>query len=73
MVKRILEVMTDKYVKTIGKMTAEIMRKISGNSFKAEKKIDVKIDKFEEMVTEIDKISLAEIVKYAISLHFLES
>ena len=36
------------------------MRKIRGNSFRTEEKIDVMIDKFEEMATEIKKIKLAE-------------
>ena len=36
------------------------MRKIRGISFKTEKKIDVMIGKFEEMVTEIEKIKLVE-------------
>ena len=34
------------------------MRKISRDCFKTEEKIDVMIDKFEEMVTEVEKIKL---------------
>ena len=48
------------------------MRKISGNSFRTEEKIDVMIDKFEEMATEIEKIKLAKNLRYALSLQFLE-
>ena len=48
------------------------MRKISGDSFKKEERIDKKIDKFEEMITEVDKISLANDMKYALSLQFWE-
>lgn len=36
-----------------------MMRKNNGNSFRTEE-IDVMIDKFEEMATEIEKIKLAE-------------
>ena len=48
------------------------MRKISGKSFKSEEKIDMMIDKFEEMATEIEMIKLVENLRYAISLQFLE-
>ena len=61
-----------KFFKTTGEKTADMMRKIRGNCFRTEDKIDVKIDKFEEMVVEIDKIRLAENLKYAMSLQFLE-
>ena len=32
-----------------------MMKKISGNSFKSVEKIDVKVDKFEEITTEVEK------------------
>ena len=67
-VKKILEVMTKMFAKTIGENTADMMRKISGNNFKTEEKIDVMIDKFEDMVTEIERIKLAENLKYAMRL-----
>ena len=72
MVKRVLEVMIEKFVKTMGEKTKEMMRKNSGNSFRTEEKIDVMIDKFEEMATEVEKIKLAENLRYALSLQFLE-
>ena len=71
-VKKVLEVMTEKFAKTTGEKTAEIMRRISVNNFKTEEKINVMIDKFKEMVTEIEIIRLAENLKYAVSLQFLE-
>ena len=71
-VKRVLNVMTEKFAITMGEKTAEMMRKISGKSFKSEEKIDVMIDKFEELVTEVEKIKLAENLRYATSLQFLE-
>ena len=49
-----------------------MLRKISGNNLKTEEKIDVMIDKFEEMVIEIENIKLAENLRYATSLQFLE-
>ena len=67
-VKKILEVMTDKFSKTTSEKTSDMMKKLSGNIFRSEDKIDVKIDKFEEMVIEIENIKLAENLRYAMSL-----
>ena len=39
---------------------------------KSDGKIDVKIDKFEEMVTETNRIKLADNLDYAMALQFLE-
>ena len=64
--------MIEKFAKTTGEKTVEIMRKISWNSFRAEKKIGFMIDKFEEMATEIEKIKLAENLRYEWSLEFLK-
>ena len=71
-VKKILEVMTEKFSKTTSEKTSDMMKKISGDGFRSEEKIDVKIDKFEEMVIEIENIKLAENLRYAMSLQFLE-
>ena len=38
----------------------------------AEEKIDVMIDKFNEMETEVDRIKLAENLKYSMGLPFIE-
>ena len=64
--------MTEKFAKTTEEKTAEMMRKISGKSFKSEEKIDVMIDKFEDMTMEVEKIKLAENLEYALILQFLE-
>ena len=53
-VKKILEVMTEKFSKTTSEKTSDMMKKISGERFKSEDKIDVMIDKFEEMVIETE-------------------
>ena len=71
-VKKILEVMTEKFAKTTSEKTLDMMKKISGNGFKSEDKIDVMIDRFEEMITETENIRLAENLRYAMSLQFLE-
>ena len=55
-VKKILEVMTEKFSKTTSEKTSDMMKKISGDGFKTEDKIDVMIDKFKEMVTETENI-----------------
>ena len=59
-VKKILEVMTEKFSKTTSEKTSDIMKKIGGDGFRTDDKIDVKIDKFEEMVIEIENVKLAE-------------
>ena len=64
--------MTEKFAKTTGGKTVEMMRKISEKNFKSEEKIDVMIDKFEEMTMDIEKIKLAENLRYALILQFLE-
>ena len=63
-VKKILDVMTEKYTKTLGEKTQDMMRKISGSGFKSEEKIEMKIDRFEEMVTEVDRIGFVDNIKY---------
>ena len=71
-VKKILEVMKEKFAKTTGEKTVEMMRKISGNNFRTEEMIDVMINQFKEMAIEVEKINLAENLRYALSLQFLE-
>ena len=71
-VKKVLDVLSEKYAKNLGERTQDTMRMISGSSFKSEDKIEMEIDKFEEMVTEVDRIGLVNIFKYAMSLQFLE-
>ena len=71
-VKKILDVLSEKYAKNLGEKTQDTMRMISGSNFKTEDKIEMKIDKFEEMVTEVDRIGLVDNFKYAMSLQFLE-
>ena len=48
----------------------EIMKKISG--FKTKEKVDMLIDRFEEMVTEIEAVKLVERLKYALSAKFVD-
>ena len=48
------------------------MRMISGSNFKTEEKIEMKIDKFEDMVTGVDRIGWVNNFRYALSLQFLE-
>ena len=68
--KKVLEVMTDKFAKATGDKTAEMMRRIYVNNFKTEDKINVILNKCEEIVLEIERIRLAENLKYAVSLQF---
>ena len=64
--------MTEKYTKTTSEKTSDMMKKISRNGFKSEDKIDVMIYRFEEIITETEKMRLAENLRYAMSLQFLE-
>ena len=64
--------MTEKFTKTTSEKTLDMMKKISESGFKSEDKIDVMIDRFEEMITETENIRLAENLRYVMSLQFLE-
>ena len=57
-VRRVLDIMTEKYSKSTGEKVLDVMRKIS--NFKTDEKVDVLIDKFEEMVMETGRLRLAE-------------
>ena len=71
-VKKILDVLSEKYAKNLGERTQDTMRMISGSNFKTEDKIEMKIDKFEEMLTEVERIGFVNNFRYALSLQFLE-
>ena len=45
---------------------------VSGSNFKSEDKIEMKIDKFEEMLREVDRIGFINHFRYALTLQFLE-
>ena len=62
--------MAEKYAKTTSKKIMETMKKISG--FRTDDKVDVLIDRFEEMVTETETVRLAERLRYALSSQFIE-
>ena len=69
-VRRIIEVMTEKYSKTKSEKILELMRKIS--CFKMDDNMETLIDRFEELITEVDKEKLAENLKYALSSQFVD-
>ena len=60
-VKKVLDLMAEKYAKTTGEKIMETMKKISG--FRIEDKVDVLIDRFEEEATETETLKLAERLK----------
>ena len=62
--------MAEKYAKTTREKIMETMKKISG--FQTENKVDVLIDRFEEMVTETETLRIAERLKYALSSQFID-
>ena len=68
--KKVLDVMSEKFSKTTGEKMSSSMNKIS--NFKADENVDKLIDKFEELITETDKLKLAQNLKYVLSLMFIE-
>ena len=58
-VQRILEVMSEKYEKNTGEKIMEVMRKISGEGFKTDENVDRMLDRFEQMMAEIENVRLA--------------
>ena len=71
-VDRILEIMSEKFDRNKGEKTLEVMRKISGEGFKSDESVDKMMDRFGDMMVEIEKIRLADNLNYAIGLQFLE-
>ena len=69
-VKKVLDIMTEKFSKTTREKMSSLVNKIS--NFKADENVDKLIDKFEELITETDKLKLAQNLKYALSLMFIE-
>ena len=72
-VDRILEIMSEKFDRNKGEKTLEVMRKISGEGFKSDESVDKMMDRFGDMMVEIEKIRLADNLNYAMGLQFLES
>ena len=50
----------------------ELMKKISGERWKDDDKVEKMVEGFERTMVDIDKIKLAENLKYAMGLQFLE-
>ena len=69
-VKRIIEVMMDKYSKTKSEKILELMRKIS--CFKIDDNVENLIDRFKELITEVEKEKLMENLKYVLSSQFID-
>ena len=64
--------MTEKFDKNLSEKTTDRMRKISSKGFKSDENMDKMIDRFGDMITEIEKIKLAKNLNYAVGLQFLE-
>ena len=71
-VKRILEVMAEKFDKNMSEKTNDMMRKISGEGFKSDENVDKMINRFRDMILEMKKIKLAENLDYAMGFQFLK-
>ena len=70
-VDRILEIMSEKFDRNKGEKTLEVMRKISGEGFKSDESVDKMMDRFGDMMVEIEKIRLADNLNNAMGLQFL--
>ena len=71
-IAKILEVLAERYDRNTSEKTLGVMRKISGDGFKAEESVDKMIDRFEDMVLEVKKVKIEERLEYALGLQFLE-
>ena len=71
-VKRILDILSEKYEKSTSEKIMDILKKINGEGFKTEENVDSMIDKFEQMMAEIEKVKLAENLNFAMGLQFLD-
>merc|ERR1712237_283242 len=69
-VRKVLEVLAEKYSKTICEQIKDTMRKIC--SSKMSEKVDTLIDNFDEMLIEMTNLRLAEILQYAVSAQFVD-
>ena len=58
MVDKILEIISEKFDRSIGKKTIEIIRKISGEGFKSDDSVNKMMDRFGDIIRdEEDKLS----------------
>ena len=64
--------MSEKYDRNMGEKTIEMMRKSSGEGFKSDESVDKMIDRFRDMIVEMKRIRIADILDYAMGLQFLE-
>ena len=69
-VKTGLDVMSEKYSKTMCERIIGVMKIIS--RMKMNEKVDKSIDKFEEMMMEIEAVRLVDRLKYALSAQFVD-
>ena len=71
-VKKVLDIMAEKYSRTVCERIKEVEKKIM--DFKTGEKVDLLIDKFEEMVTEMDALGLlTDRRRYAVSAQFINN
>ena len=69
-VKSILDIMDEKYLKTVGEKTLELMKNIT--EYKTDGTVEELIDNFGRMMTEVEKIELAQNLNYALTLQFVD-
>ena len=69
-VKSILDVMDEKYLKTVGEKTLEVMKKIT--EYKTDGTVEELIDNFGRLMTDVEKIDLAQNLNYVLTLQCLD-
>ena len=68
--KKVLDVMNEKFLKMKGEKILELMKKIS--DFWTDGNVETLIDRFKEMIMETENMNLAENLKYALSVQFVD-
>ena len=69
-VKRVLEVLEHKFSKTKGEKVLYMMKYVSG--FKTDEKVEILMDIFEDMVTEVRRRDLVTSLEYALLLQLVD-
>ena len=64
--------MNEKFDRNLSEKTSDMMRKISDKGFKSDESVDKMIDRFGDMMVEIEKIRLEDNLNYAMGLRFLK-
>ena len=71
-VARILEVMSEKYGRNTGEKVLDLAKRMSGEGWKNDDSIEKMVEGFDRMIIDIEKLKMAENLRYAMGLQFLD-